>query len=310
MKLNKPIFWDKKKISFFSILLFPFTLIILAIIFFKKNFFSTKKFNIPIICVGNIYLGGTGKTPTSIFLAVELTNLGFKPVIVRKYYEEQKDEHNLIKHNFTDLILSSSRELGIIEAEKSGFDIVILDDGLQDYKIKKNLSIVCFNQKQLIGNGQVLPSGPLRESLGALKSTDIILINGDKVPDFEKKLLKINKNLKIYYSNYEPINIDRFRNHKLIAIAGIANPKNFFTILEKNNLDIKEKLTFPDHYRFTKNQIQNIINDSKNKNLKIIMTEKDFFKINEFKIEKIDYLKVILKVDKKQDFINKIKKYL
>ena len=310
MKLNKPIFWDKKKISFFSILLFPFTLIILALIFFKKIIFNAKKFNIPIICVGNIYLGGTGKTPTSIFLAFELKNLGFKPVIVRKYYEEQKDEHNLIKHNFIDLILSSSRELGIIEAEKSGFDIVILDDGLQDYKIKKNLSIVCFSQKQLIGNGQVLPSGPLRESLSALKSTDIILINGDKVPDFEKKLLKINKNLKIYYSNYEPINIDRFRNLKLIAIAGIANPKNFFTLLEKNNLDLKEKLTFPDHYRFTKNQIQNIINDAKNKNLKIIMTEKDFFKINEFKIEKIDYLKVILKVDEKQDLINKIKKYL
>ena len=310
MKLNKPIFWDKEKISFFSILLFPLTLIVLAIIFFKKIFFSSKKFNIPIICVGNIYLGGTGKTPTSIFLAVELTNLGFKPVIVRKYYEEQKDEHNLIKHNFTDLILSSSRELGIMEAEKRGFDIVILDDGLQDYKIKKNLSIVCFNQKQLIGNGQVLPSGPLRESLSALKSTDIILINGDKVPIFEKKLLKINKNLKIYYSSYEPVNINQFSNYKLMAIAGIANPKNFFTILEKNNLNIKEKLTFPDHYRFTKNQIQNIINDAKNKKLKIIMTEKDFFKINEFKIEKVDYLKVFLKVNEKQDLINEIKKYL
>ncbi len=310
MKLNKPIFWDKEKISFFSILLFPLTLIVLAIIFFKKIFFSSKKFNIPIICVGNIYLGGTGKTPTSIFLAVELTNLGFKPVIIRKYYEEQKDEHNLIKHNFTDLILSSSRELGIMEAEKRGFDIVILDDGLQDYKIKKNLSIVCFNQKQLIGNGQVLPSGPLRESLSALKSTDIILINGDKVPIFEKKLLKINKNLKIYYSSYEPVNINQFSNYKLMAIAGIANPKNFFTILEKNNLNIKEKLTFPDHYRFTKNQIQNIINDAKNKKLKIIMTEKDFFKINEFKIEKVDYLKVFLKVNEKQDLINEIKKYL
>ena len=83
----------------------------------------------------------------------------------------------------------------------------------------------------------MLPRGS-RESLGALKSTDIILINGDKFLIL-KKLLK-NKNLKIYYSNYEPINIDRFRNHKLIAIACIANPKNFFTILEKNNLDIKE----------------------------------------------------------------------
>ena len=123
-------------------------------------------------------------------------------------------------------------------------------------------------------------------------------------------MLKINKNLQIYYSYYETVNIDQFKKHNLFAVVGIANPENFYFLLEENNLNLKEKLSFPDHYRFTKNQIQNIINDAKNKKLKIIMTEKDFFKIKEFKIEKIDYLKVSLKVVDKEDLMKKIKKYL
>ncbi len=307
MKLNKPKFWDKEKFSFFTILLFPFTLIVLIIIFFKKILSNTKKFDIPIICVGNIYLGGTGKTPTSIFLAVELSKLGFKPVIIRKYYKDHKDEYNLIKHHFNDLILSSKRQDGIKEAIKRGFDIVILDDGLQDYEIQKNLSIACFNQNQLIGNGQVLPSGPLRESLSALKNVNIILINGNKIPSFEEKLLRINKNLDIYYSYYKPINLNHFKNHNLLAIAGIANPENFFSLLKKNNLNINKKFIFPDHYRFAKNQIQNIINYAKKNKLKIVMTEKDFFKINDFNLEKIDFLKVSLEINNKEGLIDKIR---
>jgi tetraacyldisaccharide 4'-kinase len=189
MKLNKPNFWDLKN-SIFSILLLPFSLIVLISILLKKKLTKTIRFNIPIICVGNIYIGGTGKTPSSIFLAKELSALGKNPVILRKYYKSHSDEHRLIKKKFQNLILCQNREGGIREAEKSNFDTVILDDGLQDYKIKKNLNIVCFNQNQLLGNGFVIPAGPLRESLNALKNTHIILINGKKDPEFEKKNFK------------------------------------------------------------------------------------------------------------------------
>ncbi len=308
MKLIKPKFWDEKKISFLSVLLFPLTLITLLAIFLRKKLSSTKSFNIPVICVGNIYIGGTSKTPTSIILANDLSKLGLKPVILRKYYRSHIDEYNLIKQKFNNLILSKSRELGILEAEKEGYNLVILDDGLQDYKIKKNLSIACFHQNQLIGNGLILPSGPLRENLSVLKNIDIILINGNKIPSFEEKLLKINKNLEIYYSYYKPININQFENQDLLAIAGIANPENFFMLLEENNLNVKEKIILPDHYRFTKTEIQNIIDDAYNKKLKLIMTEKDFYKIKEFNLKKIDYLKVSLEIKEKQKLINKIRK--
>ena len=117
---------------------------------------------------------------------------------------------NLITNNFENLIVNKI-EQGIIDARKKGFKTLILDDGLQDYRIKSNLKIVCFNQKQLIGNGLVLPAGPLRESLSALKKVDIILINGNKDIEFEKKL-SINKNLDIHYSYYKLKNIDEFYN--------------------------------------------------------------------------------------------------
>ena len=307
MILNKPKFWDKKT-SFFSVLLLPISLITLIVIWLKKKFTITKDYNLPIICVGNIYIGGTGKTPASILLAKELTKLGRKPVILRKYYINHADEHDLIKKSFKDLILNKCRVEGIKEAEKSDYDSIILDDGLQDYKIRKDLNIVCFNQKQLIGNGLVLPSGPLRENLNALKNATIVLINGRTDKDFEKKILNINLNLEIFYSHYKPLNLDHFKNKKLLAIAGIANPNNFFQLLEKNNLNIEEKLIFPDHYRFTKSEIKNIVEKAINKNYKIIMTEKDYFKIKDFKIDKIGYLKVSLEINEKDKFIKRINK--
>ena len=308
MKINKPKFWDQKKISLISIFLFPLSLVTLLVVFFKKKFLFIKYFRTPIVCVGNIYIGGTGKTPTSILLGKELLNQGLKSVIIRKYYKNHQDEYNQIRSSFKNLIINKNRYDGIKEAEKNDYDIVILDDGLQDYRIKKNLEIVCFNENQLIGNGLVIPAGPLRENLNALKNVDIVLINGNKNPHFEEKLLKINKKLEIYYSYYKPENLEIFKNQNLLVLAGIANPENFFQLLEKYNLKVKEKLVFPDHYRFSESEIQKIVQEADRKKLKIIMTEKDFFKINNFKIKKIDYLRVSLQIYDKEKLINKIKK--
>lgn len=308
IKLIKPKFWDKKNKNFISIVLYPLSMIVLLIIFLKKLFVKERDFKIPIICVGNIYIGGTGKTPTSIFIAKELLSLGLNTVILRKYYKNHSDEYNLITNNFENLIVNKDRAQGIIDARKKGFKTLILDDGLQDYRIKSNLKIVCFNQKQLIGNGLVLPAGPLRESLSALKKVDIILINGNKDIEFEKKLLSINKNLDIHYSYYKPKNIDEFYNHKLLAIAGIANPENFFNLLKENNLKINKKLIFPDHYKFNKSELLDIINEAEKEKLKIIMTEKDFNKVNDFRLEKINYLKVSLEIENQEKFFKRIMK--
>lgn len=306
MILIKPKFWDQK-INFLTIFLLPLSLIFIFIIFLKKKFTKSLRFKIPIICVGNIFLGGTGKTPISVFLAKEISKLGKKTVILRRYYKNHKDEYKFIKSKFKNLILNKNRISGLEIAEKSNFDVAILDDGLQDYRIRKNLSIVCFNQNQLIGNGFVLPSGPLRETLNALKNANIVIINGDKDKYFERKILNVNKKLEVFYSSYIPLNINEFKNKKLFAIAGIGNPENFFKLIEKNKLKLEKKIIFPDHYEFSKNEIQNIVDEATSKNCQIIMTEKDYFKVKHFKIRKIKFLKVLLKIDNQKMLLNKIK---
>ena len=250
-----------------------------------------------------MYIGGTGKTPTAIFLANELLRVGKKPVILRKFYRSHADEHALIKNNFKDFILCKNRVDGIKKAKAHNYDTVILDDGFQDYRIKKSINVLCFNERQLVGNGRLIPSGPLRDNLSSLKEANIILINGNKNVNFEKKILKINKNLKIFYSSYKPTNIDDFKNKKLLAFAGIGNPANFFELLEKYNLDIKEKLIYPDHYNFKQIEIDEIITQSKKRGCQIVVTEKDYFKVKDFKIKELGYLKVSLKINDKENFI-------
>ncbi len=305
MNIKKPNFWDRK-IGFLSIILIPFSLIFFIVNQIKKKIIKGKKFNIPIICIGNIYVGGTGKTPASIFLGKELKKLGHKPVILRKYYKNHLDEYNLIKNHFKDLILSINRIDGIEKLKNLSFDTIILDDGFQDHSIKKDINIICFNQNQLIGNGMIIPSGPLREGLNSLKKANIILINGKKNSEFENKILKINSELEIFYSAYKPINLNEFKKKKLLAVAGIGNPENFFQLIEENELRIEKKIVFPDHFQISKNQFQNIIKEAKYKNYEIIMTEKDYFKIRKYKFKNVNYLKVMLKIFEQERFIKKI----
>tara|TARA_Y100000591_G_C21842179_1_gene706368 strand:+ start:1315 stop:2244 length:930 start_codon:yes stop_codon:yes gene_type:complete len=309
MILKKPKFWDDK-IGLFSILLLPITLITLILIFIKKKIIQPIQFDIPIICVGNIYLGGTGKTPTSILLAKVLSTQGEKTAILRKFYKNHADEHDLIKTNFKDLILDKNRINGIHKIQKIGYDYIILDDGFQDYKIKKNLNIVCFNSNQQIGNGLIIPSGPLRENLGALKNAQIILINGEKDSKFEEKIFGINKKLKIFYSYYKPLNLSNFKGKKLMAIAAIGNPFNFFELLKKNKLEVEEEKIYPDHYKFSKREIENLTKYAKKNNYKIIMTEKDYFKFKYLSTEKFDYLKVSLQIENFENFIKIVRSYV
>ena len=309
MKFKKPLFWSKNN-NLYSFILFPFSLLIQFLFFLKNIFLKTKKISIPVICVGNIYIGGTGKTPLSIEIVRILKKFNLAPVLIKKFYKDQIDEINLINSKNIEIIKNSSRYIALKEAEERGFKSIVLDDGFQDHSIYKDLSILCFNEKQLIGNGFTIPAGPLREPLSALSRSKIILINGKKNEDFENKIKSINNEINIFYSKYIAQNSHKFLNENILAFAGIGNPENFFDLLKENNINVEKKISFPDHYNYSKKELDKLLKISKENNLKLLTTEKDFFRIKHFNTTDIDYLTIKLEIINEELFEKELKRHL
>ena len=309
MSFFKPKFWDKNQISFFPVLLFPVSLLIKVLSFFKRSFTKTHQCSIPIICVGNIYLGGTGKTPLCIEIFSILKNLNMNPVFIRKKYDSFQDEADLQKQ-VGPVYQNKKRTDAVKEALQNKANVAILDDGFQDFSINKNLSIVCFNEKKWIGNGLVIPSGPLREDLSALKRASCIVINGKKNTDIENKIFSKNKEAKIFYTQYKPQNINEFKNNKIIAFAGIGNPENFFDLLKDHKLNIVETIKFPDHHQYSEKELENLLSKIKENNTILLTTEKDYFRIFESYRKNIKFLKIKVEIENKSQFMEEIKKII
>ena len=310
MKIFKPHFW-KKKYSILSIILLPISIIIQILFFIKKNIVKKENFSVPIICIGNIYIGGTGKTPLAIKMSMMLKKFNKNPAIIKKLYKNQRDEMDLIKEKTKNLITASNRKEAVISAIKKKFNTIILDDGFQDHSIKKNLNILCFNSNQLIGNGLTVPSGPLRENFDSIKNCQIVIINGNPNEGFEKKIKNISSSISIYYSKYLPINIKKLENTNFLAFAGIGNSENFFDLLSNYKLKIKKTISFPDHYSYKYTDIKNLFALAKKNNSRLLTTEKDYFRLKYLGLnENISYLAVELILSEEENFFKEIEKYI
>jgi len=305
MKLKKPKFWDNPKLSIWSILFFPFSLIYFFLSYIKQ-LKRSKKFLVPVVCVGNIYLGGTGKTPLAKEIFKITKSLGKNPAFVKKYYDYLQDEIEMLNEVGKTFAVKERAE-GIELLIKNNNDLAVLDDGFQDSSIKKKISILCFNQKQWIGNGFLIPSGPLREKLSSIKRADCIVINGEKDNIIENQINEI-KQLKIFYTKYKPKNLEILKDKKIFAFAGIGNPLNFFELLKKNNLQLLNYQSFPDHYNYKKKDLDNLKSKARELNALLLTTEKDYCRINNDFRKGIEKLDVDLEIDSKEEFINLIKK--
>ncbi len=307
MNLKKPKFWDNKKPNLNAYLLYPIAFFINAV---RKLFPKPikKKFKIKTICVGNIYLGGTGKTSLSIKLNKLLNERNIKSCFIKKNYKNQIDEQKLLKKN-GKLFLSSKRIEALEQAESQNYDIAILDDGLQDKTIDYDLSFVCFNNINWLGNGMTIPAGPLRENINEIKNYNHIFLNGnlENIDYLKKEIHKFSSNLNIHLGKYEPINLNEFnKNKKYLVFSGIGNHQTFVSMIKKNGLEVLKDLEFPDHYSYTKKDIDEILTNADNLNCEIITTEKDFLRLNNYNVNEIKIMKTELKIIDEDKLIRSI----
>jgi tetraacyldisaccharide 4'-kinase len=306
MKLKKPKFWDLKRPNLISYLLLPLTIPVRINNLLLKYWSIEKTDKIKLICVDNIYLGGTGKTPTTIKMFNICKKLNLNVSTGKKFRSNQLDEE-IILRNKTNLICEKTRKKILEKAIKNNFEVVIFDDGLQDRNINYDLKIVCFDSENWIGNGYLIPSGPLREKVDSLKKYDIVFLKGENLN--EENIVNLIKNqnpeIKVFQTYYEAVNLNKFNvKDDYLIFSGIGNPNNFRNTLIKSNFNVVDEIIFPDHYEYKQEDIDKIKFKAKKLDAKIITTEKDYVKLSQEDANNIEFLEIDLKIKNEEDLIN------
>ncbi|WP_162197755.1 tetraacyldisaccharide 4'-kinase [Candidatus Methylopumilus planktonicus] len=299
--------------SLASLFLLPLSAIYLLISFTRKylyrfNLLKSFKMQVPVIVIGNITSGGTGKTPLVIHLANELKKNGYYPGVISRGYGSKRngvsevnkksdvenigDEPILIhKHTHLPVFIAKDRVLAaktLIKKYKK-IDVILSDDGMQHYRLRRDMEILVIDGTRRFGNGYLLPAGPLREPKRKLKAVDAIVCNEKKVID-GSYLMKYKSYFLINLKTKKKIPLNKLRLKNLHAVAGIGNPDRFFNYLKALGL-VFDSSSYKDHYRFTKKDFKTM--SDKN----IIMTEKDAIKCEKFAKDNFWYLPVVAEID-------------
>ena len=320
--MRTPSHWYKEY-SLLSSLLQPLSYLWITVSFLRKTLKKKYYFSTPIICVGNVIAGGGGKTPLVIeickYYKKNKTNIhiiykAYKSKINNKVINVNSlqnnnyiDDEAILISKYAETWVCKKRKYGIQAAIKSGAELIILDDGLQDTSIVKNINILVSNKNQGNGNNKIIPAGPLRETISsATRKSSCIFFYGKK-DVFVKYFKNYKKNIffgEIFINFKELVKI---RRKNIIAFAGIAHPKNFFNLLDNQNINLIDTISFPDHYKYKKNDIKKILLLCKKNSAIPVTTYKDYVKIPDNLKKDFSVINIYIKFDKEKffSFINK-----
>lgn len=320
MKLTSPSYW-KSKHNPISLLFLPISILYQVGAKIRKIFSVSYRAKIPVICVGNITVGGGGKTPIVMALAERLSQKGVNvhvttrgyggyllgPVLVEpdKHLSVEVGDEPLLLARLVPTWVAKNRVSGIKAAEEAGADLVLLDDGLQNPTFKKDFKIVCLNEFYKFGNKRIFPAGPLRETLSeGFKDVKAICYYGE-----DPKWLK-------RYSSQIPIHIchhqmdvellSSLQKTPLIAFSGIETPDKFFEFLRENNLDVLHKKAFPDHYEYKEEDLQKLLQMASHKDARLVTTLKDWIRLDSENRQKITPIITSIACDSMDSLVKEI----
>ena len=298
--MKTPSFWNNDNLT--SKLLSPISYIYEYITQYRLKNTIPYKAKAKVICVGNITAGGVGKTPVSIALAKQYIKEGKKVFFVTRGYKgelknilvdlsihtpkQTGDEARLLA-SIAPTIITPKRDEGAKLATSLGAEIIIMDDGFQNPRLYKDESILVFDGTIGIGNGKIIPAGPLREKLEiGLKRANKVIIMGE-----DKTNLKSKINIPCFQGKLTPKSFN-LENKNILAFAGIGNPSKFYKTLKDLGYNIVISHNFEDHHYYTNKEIENLKQEAKLKNLSLVTTQKDYVKLTQTQQKDINVLYV------------------
>ena len=294
MPIKTPHFWTE--LSWQSVILFPVSYIWRFGHYAQQKILNTKETEIPVICVGNLTVGGSGKTPVVITLCRFLSGIGKSTsILTRGFGGKEKgpifvstnlhqsldvgDEPLMMAHSL-DVCVSRNRPLGANHIlDKKKYDCIVMDDGLQNPTLKKDLNIAVFDGKFGIGNGFLLPAGPMRQKLEVgIQNIDLVIFNGKDETGLGQK---IPPHIPIFTGELQPDEeiVEKMKNRRVYGFAGIGNPSRFFKTLNNIGADLVGEAHFADHHPYTNADLTQLYEEAMQSGAELVTTQKDWMRL-------------------------------